>query len=256
MIKTYSKGFAVLAFLAMLSYSCGGSAVYNNPNFKEKIDWSKQQGIVLPIDVHGFGDGAIAVANQTALFLGILGATLDPATKIPRWVSLQPVILVPPFSQNLSHEMAWNVFHMVDFHKEWDPRKDIHGSPAPIVKLVQALPPAVSAGLAKAEQLIQTQFKKKDFKIAFKPRFLLGAHIDSDGIKEFAGKGINTARVRAFLYDSTTGEYLSYAEWTTAIPWTGTEADKATVVAKMATLGAEILANAIAPIMKQTSGTN
>lgn len=252
MIKTYLKGFAVVGLFAMLTYSCGG-AQYSNPKFKETIDWTKQQGIVLPIDVHGFGDGAIAVANQGALMLGILGATLDPATKIPRWISLQPVILVPPFSQNLSHEMCWNVYHMVDFHKEWDPKKDVHGSnPEPIVKLVMALPPAVSAGLAKAEQFIQTQFKKKDFKIAFKPRFLLGAHIDSDGIKEIMGKGINTARVRAFLYDSNTGEYLTYAEWTTGIPWTNTDADKAVVIAKMATLGGEILANAIAPILSQS----
>ncbi len=251
MTKSFTRNAAVLAMVAVFAFSCGGTIKLANPNFKEKVDWKKQQGIVLPIDIHGFGDGAQAVANSAALMLAILGSTLDE-NKIPRWISLQPVILLPPFNANLSHEMCWNVYHMADFHKEWDPTKDVHGgSEQPVVKLVRALPPAVSAGIGAAEKLIAEKFNKKGFKIAFKPRFLLGAHIDSDGVKTIAGKGMNTARVRAFLYDSNVNQYLSYAEWTTALPWTGTDADKGVVVAKMATLGPEILAMAIVPVAEQ-----
>ncbi len=252
MSKVKLGSVAIAAILVFL-LSCGTIQLANKAwkdKYGKTINWTKQQGIVLPIDVHGFGaTEATTVLLNGTLMMGFMGATLDE-NKIPRWVSIQPALLAPPFNQNLSHEMAWNVFHMADFHTEWDPRKDIHGgAEQPIVKLVLQIPNAVKLATALAEKLIQEKFSKPDFKINFAPRFLAGAHVDSDGVKTFMGKGANTARVRAFLYDAEAMEYISYTEWSSKIPWTGEwKVDEAIVIGKFATLGGEILGMIIGPL--------
>ena len=234
------KRVAVLIFVAFAMASCTKGLV--NPDFTEKLDWSKQQGFVLPIDIHGFNDGAKGVLLATALVGGLAAATLDK-DKIPRWISLQAAIVAPPFSSNLSHSMTWNVRHMVDFHKTWDPNKDLHGSSlSTTAQLVKRLIPAVNKAMGKAEKMVREKFKKPDFKITFKPRFLVCAHIDSAGIRTIAGKGINSAQVRACMYDGKTNQYISYVEYKENMPYTGKWlADKGILIAKFTTVGDGII---------------
>lgn len=249
MLNKLMVSLMVIVFAA----SCGGATQLVNEAWMETnakgLSWDKQQGIILPIDIHGFNDGAKGVLLAGALMGGFAAATLDE-NNIPRWISLQPAIAIPPFSQNLSHEMSWNVFHMADFHKTWDPTKDIHGSsPQLVVSLVQQLPNAITLGLKMAEEALQTSLDKPDFKIGFEPRFLAGAHIDSAGTTTVMGKGINTADIKAFMYDAKVGEYISYSNWETAMPYTGDPiADKGVLVAKFSTLGGEILGMIIGPL--------
>lgn len=238
-----------LALVAVVALACGGRSGLVNKEWMEKnkdINWAQSQGIVLPIDIHMGGSDVIRVAMQVALAAGIMVPTEG------RWISLQPAIAIPPFNSNLSHEMTWNVRHMADFHKSWDPRQDVHGgTPDKIVAMVQQLPNAVSAGLKIAEPWIKEKLNKPNFK-APEPRFLIVAHIDAGEAKTIAGKGFRSADVKAALYDAQSGVYVSYVQFEDRFPWTGNEnADKATLVGNMATMGSKILAELTAPLRKK-----
>ena len=235
--------------LAALLVACGGGGALVNKEWMEKnkdVNWSPSQGLVLPIDIHMGGNDAMRAAMQLSLAAGFMVPTEG------RWIALQPAILIPPFSNNLSHEMTYNVRHMADFHKSWDPRQDVHGGkPDKIVALIQQLPNAVSLALKKAEPWIKEKLNKPNFK-APEPRFLIVAHIDAGEAKTLAGKGYRSAAVKAALYDSHAGVYLSYVEFDSRFPWTGkTTVDQATLVGKMFTMGSEILAELTAPMRKK-----
>ena len=240
--------FPVAALLLATVAACSGKGLVNEDWMAKNkdINWDKAQGLVLPIDIHMGGSDAMRVAMQLALAAGFMVPTKG------NWISLQPGILIPPFSNNLSHEMTWNVRHMADFHKTWDPKMDIHGGkPDKIVGFIQQLPNAVTLALQKAEPWIKEKLNQPNFK-APEPRFLVVAHIDTGEAKMVMGKGFRSADVKAALYDARSGVYVSYVQFETRFPWTGKEnVDKGILIGKMATMGPEILGQLIAPLMKK-----
>lgn len=240
---------SVAAVALTLVFACGGGAGMYNAEWLKKnpdVNWAQSQGIVLPIDIHMGGSDELRIAMQLALAAGFMVPTEG------RWISLQPAIKIPPFSNNLSHEMTYNVRHMADFHKTWDPKQDIHGgTPSKTVALVQQIPNAVSAGLKIAEPWIKEKLGKKDFK-APEPRYLIVAHIDAGEAKTVMGKGFRSADVKAALYDAQAGVYVSYVQFDSRMPWTGKPAaDKTALVGNMATMGTQIIAELTAPLTKK-----
>jgi len=186
--------------------SCGGGKATVNKDWKAKnkdIDWSKQQGLVLPIDIHV--SGADEVSAAVALAGGFAGASDK------RWVSLQPAIKIPPFSQNITHTITAD-----------------HNSAAAKALLAQ-----IPGFIKKAEAQV---------KLDFEPRFVIVTHIDGGDTKTFRGKGMRSMDVKAVLYDIKEGAFVSAVRFESKMPWTGTwTADKGIVMGKLAALPSDIL---------------